>query len=105
MNKKVLLYLVPVLAVLPAIAKAWTIESLACSVQGLIWMIFVVAAVVYFLWYGIMFLMARGDASGVQSARQGVLWGVVGVVVGAIALGVVSAILDFFNISANVFSC
>ena len=91
--------------VLPAIAKAWTIESLACSVQGLIWVVFGVAAVVYFLWYGIMFLMARGDATGVGNARQGVLWGVVGVVVGSIALGVVSAILNFFNINANVFAC
>jgi hypothetical protein len=108
MNKKLVAsYVLAGLALLPTIASAVGLDvgTIACKVEGLVWIAFGVAAVVYFLWYGILFLMAAGDPGKVATARQGLLWGVVGVVVGGIALSIVSVISTYFEISTSVFHC
>lgn len=101
----ILSYLLAVLLISPNLALAWSIPGIACSIQSIVQIAFVVAAVVYFLWYGIMFLMAAGDASKVGTARQGVLWGIVGVIVGAIALGIIDAVINYFNLPAVAGVC
>jgi hypothetical protein len=53
-----------------------------------IWPIFAGFAVVMFLFAGFLFLTSQGDAAKVAQARQAVLWGVVGVVVGLIAFSI-----------------
>ena len=106
MNKKLVSLLsLAALLVAPLGAKAVTVGGIACSVQSLVEIIFGVVAVVYFLWYGIMFLTARGDATKIGEARLGVLYGVVGVVVGGLALVVVGLIAQFFGINLVVFAC
>src|SRR3989344_4475710 len=108
MNKKLILSASVLSAlVLPMAAMAAnpTVGGLACSIKTLIELLFGVIAVIYFLWYGIMFLIARGDPGKTQEARLGVLYGVVGVVVGGLALVVVAMIADFFGISITIFTC
>lgn len=107
MNKKITASVVSAfLLALPTLTMAQaTVEAIGCKVARLVWIVFGIAAIAYFLWYGIMFLMARGDASKTQEARLGVLYGVVGIVVGVLALSAVSIIATFFGISGSVFTC
>ena len=93
-----LIALLAVLLVLPAMAKAWTVGSILANTVNLIGTIFGVAAVVYFLWYGGMFLMARGDPAKTAEARKGALWGVVGVIIGLMSYGIVQVISVTFGI-------
>ena len=97
-NKKLsILYILGAL-LLPSIAMAWSPGSLAQAIINLVQLVFITAAVVYFLVYGVMFLMARGEPEGVKTARTGLLYGVVGVIVGLIAFGIVAAIKAFFGL-------
>ena len=54
-------------------------------ILNFIWPLFIGFAVIMFIVAGFTFLTAQGDAAKVGAARQAVLWGVVGVVVGVIA--------------------
>lgn len=49
-------------------------------------------AVIAFFYAGFMFLSANGDSAKLKLARSAVLWGVVGIVVGLIASGIVTVI-------------
>lgn len=108
-NKKLTTLSISVLSalVMPMVAMAGnpTVGSLACSIQNLVVLLFGVIAVIYFLWYGIMFLIARGDPAKTEVARMGVIYGVVGVVVGGLAFVVVQMIASFFGITISVFTC
>lgn len=53
------------------------IEGLACWITDVA-LVLIVIAVVY---YGIMFLISRGDPTKVTSARKALGWGIVGILV------------------------
>lgn len=46
------------------------------------------AAVVMFIWAGFMFLMAQGDPGKTNTAKQAVIWGIVGVGVALISTSI-----------------
>jgi len=50
--------------------------------------IFFGLAIIMFLYAGILFLIAEGDPSKLTKARQAVLWGVIGIVVGLLGYGI-----------------
>ena len=100
MNKKLIIALsaVTILA-MPLAAMAFDPGTTPNSVQldivqiiniilNFLWPIFAGFAVIMFLIAGFMFLTSQGDPSKVDTARQAVLWGVVGVVVGLIAFSI-----------------
>lgn len=101
-NKKLVSLLsLSVLLVLPGVAMAQglaLVQGLANTVTGIVLIVFTAAAIIYFLWYGILFLMASGDPTKVATARQGVLWGIVGVIVGVLAIGIVAFIRGTFGV-------
>ena len=100
MNKKLIIALSTVaLLTMPLAAMAFnagsTPNSVTLSVTQIInivldfiWPIFAGFAVIMFLVAAFMFLTSSGDATKVATARQAVLWGVVGVVVGLIAFSI-----------------
>lgn len=57
-------------------------------ILGIIWPIFFGFAVIMFIVAGFLFLTARGDATKAVEARQAIIWGAVGVVVGIIAFSI-----------------
>ncbi len=57
-------------------------------VLNFIWPFFMGFAVLMFLIAGFSFLIARGDPTKVETARQAVLWGIVGVVIGLLAFSI-----------------
>ena len=63
-----------------------TITDIINKILNFVWPLFVGFAVIMFIVAGFNFLTAQGDASKVGAARQAVLWGVVGVVVGILAV-------------------
>jgi hypothetical protein len=100
MNKKIIIAASSALLLaLPVAALAFsagpTPNSVVLSVPQIIdlvlnfiWPIFGGFAVIMFLLAGFLFLTSQGDAAKVAQARQAVLWGVVGVVVGLIAFSI-----------------
>ena len=100
MNKKLIIALSTVaLLTMPFAAMAFdsgtTPNSVTLSVTQIIniildfiWPIFAGFAVIMFLVAAFMFLTSAGDPAKVATARQAVLWGVVGVVVGLIAFSI-----------------
>ncbi len=62
-----------------------TINGLIDIMFGILWPVFIAFAIVMFLLAGIQFFTAQGDADKVNSARNFVLWGVVGMVVALLA--------------------
>lgn len=87
-----------VLLLLPDITMAWTVKSVMDNVIEYVEIAFGAAAIVYFLWYGIMFLKSRGDPAKAQEARWSLIWGVLGVIIGLLALTIVEKIKVAFGL-------
>jgi len=65
-----------------------SVTQIVNIVLNFIWPIFVGFAVIMFLVAGFLFLTAQGDPGKVGAARQAILWGIIGVVVGVIAFSI-----------------
>ncbi len=65
-----------------------SISSIIGLVLDFLWPIFAGFAVIMFLIAGFLFLSSQGDPAKVQAARQAVLWGIIGVVVGLLAFSI-----------------
>jgi len=96
MNKNLFLgVLAAVLLIMPAVSAAavTNIQSLMATIAGsVLWSVFGAIVVVCFVYAGILFLSASGDATKLAAARSSFLWGVVGVVVGIIAYSIINVI-------------
>ena len=57
-------------------------------ILNFLWPIFIGFAVIMFIIAAFMFITAQGDGDKVASARQFVIWGVVGVAVGILAFSI-----------------
>jgi len=104
MNKKILSLVAIGVMALPMLALAVnnplanpTGSNVSNDIAGLLnvflaklWIVFAGIAVLMFVIAGILFLTARGNPEGTQTARNAFLWGVVGVVVGIIAYSIVA---------------
>jgi hypothetical protein len=62
-----------------------TVTDIINLLLNFIWPIFIGFAVLMFLIAGFQFLLSQGDPSKIGQARQFILWGIIGVVVGLIA--------------------
>ena len=92
-----ILILVAVLA-LPITASAvLTIEQLIDRLKPVIWTVFGFIALLCFVYAGIMFLTAGGNPDKVGAARKAFLYGVVGIVVGIIAYGIVAIMTNILT--------
>lgn len=109
MNKKLLVSFTATLAlVLPFFALAIEPIGLPGIIPGpwivinrvlsFIWPLFIGFAVIMFIVAGLLFLSAQGDPGKVRDARNAVVWGVVGVVV-----GIISFSLPYLIISSLLF--
>lgn len=71
--------------------------TLINNVLSFIWPLFVVFAIIMFIWAGILFLKAQGEPAELETARKALLWGVAGVIVGVLAFSIPFIILDTIN--------
>lgn len=55
------------------------------GILRLLWILFIAFAVIMFIIAGFNFLAAQGEPGKVKDARNALIWGIVGVVVGVIA--------------------
>lgn len=60
------------------------------NIADMVWYVFAGLAIIMFLIAGIKFLTAQGDVKKVSEARQAVIWGIVGVIVGLLAGGIIN---------------
>lgn len=96
-NLIVVLSLICVVLILPAVASAYTLESLVDSIIKAAQILFMGVAVVCFIMAGILFLTSRGDAEKLGEARSAVLWGVAGVIVSIIAPTIIEFVKSFIH--------
>jgi hypothetical protein len=66
------------------------IGTLMSSIANKVWLVFAGIAIIMFLVAGILFLTANGSPEKIGQARQAVIWGIIGIVVGILAGGIVS---------------
>lgn len=102
MNKKKLnLALIALLIAFPVITFAWApptqpgqqnvdVGTIMGNVVDKVWIVFAGIALLLFIWAGVKFLTANGDASKIGEARTAALWGVVGVVIMILAFSIFS---------------
>lgn len=95
----VIIFTSAVLLVLPFIVLAYpgAVDSqgliqVAINILNVLGSLFGVFAVIMFLVAGFLFLSANGESSKVSQAKQAILWGFVGVIVGVLSFGIVEAI-------------
>jgi len=69
-----------------------SIKPLLHSIEMAAGLIFGAVAVIAFIIAGILFLTSQGDAEKIKQARQAVIWGVVGVIVGILAFSIIAII-------------
>lgn len=60
------------------------------NVAKMVWYIFAGIAIIMFLVAGILFLTASGNPGKLDQAKQAVIWGIVGIVVGVSAGGIIT---------------
>lgn len=71
---------------LPITLPVTTIDGLVIAILGVLWPIFMGFAVIMFMIAGFNFFTAQGEPSKLVVVRTAVIWGVVGLVVGMLAL-------------------
>lgn len=59
--------------------------AVVAAIIAIIWPIFVGFSVIMFMVAGILFLAAQGEAGKIKDAKNALIWGVIGVVVGIVA--------------------
>jgi hypothetical protein len=69
-----------------------SIQKLGEDIINIVWIVFTVIAVIAFLIAGILFMTAMGDPEKIKNARNALIWGVVGVIVGILAFSIVQII-------------
>lgn len=72
--------------------------TIANNLISLAWIIFGAFSIIMFIYAGFLYLNAKGDPGDVKSARNALIWGMVGVAVGLLAQALpyaASAILGF----------
>ena len=97
MNKKIIASTVTVLLTLPAVMLAFdpgtvpnaapglTINTLVDIIFSILWPVAVAFFIIMFVIAAFQFFTAQGDPGKVGSARQFVIWGIVGVVIALLA--------------------
>lgn len=92
MNKKISNYVKPEAAfvILPAgtPGQVGNLVFVMNGILGFIWPIFVGFAIIAFIVAGFLFLTANGDGGKIKTARDAVIWGTVGIVVGILAFSI-----------------
>ena len=108
MNKKLIAFVSSaVLLALPVIAlgvalptstpaQYLTLQSFFDVLFKVLWILFVAFAVIMFIIAGFLFLTANGDEAKIGVARNAVLWGVVGVVMGIVAFSLPFVLINAF---------
>lgn len=110
MNKKVLSVVItlgavalPVLALAAGLSipspqsKDTSVAALMENAATAVWYIFAGVAIIMFLIAGVLFLTANGSPEKIGQARQAVIWGIVGVVVGLLAGGIFSFVSELIK--------
>ena len=102
MNKKIFIILaVACLVILPSMASALAEPTLPTPISGtnsfwpliekilnFIWPIFIGVAVIMFIVAGFLFLTSNGEPGKLTNAKNAVIWGVIGVIVGILAFSI-----------------
>ena len=68
------------------------IQTLVNTVLSKLWIVFAAAAVIAFLYAGLIFLTANGAPDKIATARLAFLWGVVGIAVGILAYTIITIV-------------
>lgn len=58
------------------------------NIQKIMWAILFIVIVIMFIWAAITFVTAEGDPSKLEKARNRMLYGVIGIVIGLLASGI-----------------
>jgi len=107
MNKKILLTILLCVLALPCVTMAWvaptsspssslSISELVTDILDLMWVIVSAIAVIMFVVAGILFLTASGKPEQLTTARNALIWGVVGIVVAIVGFSIVTIIKGYF---------
>ncbi len=83
----------PVIVLAQAVpAPPLSIDALIAALKPVIWTVFGFIVLVCFVYAGIIFLTAGGDPDKIAKARSAFMYGVVGIVVGVIAYGILAIV-------------
>lgn len=97
MQKNKLLLVATSILLLPAIAlgfqTATSITQIVKSLATLLSNLAIFITIACWIWTGLMFLMARGDPSGVTKAKTALMWAIVGTAVSLLS-GTATAIIN-----------
>src|SRR3989338_2131195 len=107
MSKKIIILFVWTGMVLPFIARAFDPPALGGGeiinvlvlfnrIFSFLWPLFVVFAILMFIFSGYIFLVAKGDPGKIKLAKDALLWGIIGVGVGILAFSlpfIISSVL------------
>ena len=69
-----------------------SVETAINNIMNWFFVIVLIVAVIFLLWAGFLFITAGGDPDKVNTARQNVMYAMVGVAVAVLAKGIVSLV-------------
>ncbi len=73
---------------MPDIKGTHDVFTILDNVRNILWAFLAVVVIIMFVWAGIIFVTAEGDPGKVERARSRVLYGIIGLIVAALAGGV-----------------
>jgi multisubunit Na+/H+ antiporter MnhB subunit len=102
MKKSLIVLSIASLLVLPFLASAidftppsgtiGSVPNLVNAILTPVWQVFIGLAVIMVIVAGILFLTAMGSPEKVQTARQALIWGIIGIIVGVLAFSITAII-------------
>lgn len=73
-------------------------QLITAAFANFIWPLFFALIVVYILIIAFLFISAQGDPTKLQTARQALLWGIIGIVVFVLAYSLITIVKSTFGI-------
>ncbi len=67
-----------------------SIQGLTIAIVNVVWVVAAGAAVIFFVFAGLMFLTAQGDSGKLNTAKQAAIWGTVGIIVMVLSFSMIN---------------
>ena len=103
MKSKTIFFVILAIVAIPSICNAagLTIGALlGAFVNNVVWPLAAGATVIFWIWTGLLFLLAQGDPAKLSTARHALIWAVAGTVVIILAYSAVAIVQNALNLNA-----
>ena len=104
MRSKIIFFVILAITAFPYVCSAAGLtigDLLGAFVSNVVWPVAVGAAIIFWIWTGILFLMSEGAPDKLSTAKKALMWAIIGTIVIVVAYSAVTIIQNALNLSGG----